>query len=160
MPAEGTSDAFLLPVDVSPKNLKRYGFSLDELYRRLGSLEAQCVTVLLDACFSGAGRTGAMLADVKGVALEPKKAAPTGNMVVLPAYSGSQTAHIFNYNFHRIHVILQPISFIKSVCFFVISAMVHLPSTYTVRIRESILTICMGEYLSSFSAWRRRSRMI
>ncbi len=100
VPAEGTSDAFLLPVDVSPKNLKRYGFSLDELYRRLGALEAQCVTVLLDACFSGAGRTGAMLADVKGVALEPKKAAPTGNMVVLPAYSGSQTAHIFKEGKH------------------------------------------------------------
>lgn len=100
VPAEGTSDAFLLPVDVSPKNLKRYGFSLDELYRRLGALEAQCVTVLLDACFSGAGRTGAMLADVKGVALEPKKAAPTGNMVVLPACSGSQTAHIFKEGKH------------------------------------------------------------
>ena len=100
VPAEGTSDAFLLPVDVSPKNLKRYGFSLDELYRRLGALEAQCVTMLLDACFSGAGRTGAMLADVKGVALEPKKAAPTGNMVVLPAYSGSQTAHIFKEGKH------------------------------------------------------------
>ncbi len=100
VPAEGTSDAFLLPVDVSPKNLKRYGFSLDELYRRLGALEAQCVTVLLDACFSGAGRTGAMLADVKGVALEPKKAAPTGNMVVLSACSGSQTAHIFKEGKH------------------------------------------------------------
>lgn len=100
VPAEGTSDAYLLPVDVSPKNLKRYGFSLDELYRRLGSLEAQCVTVLLDACFSGAGRTGAMLADVKGVALEPKKAAPTGNMVVLSACSGSQTAHIFKEGKH------------------------------------------------------------
>lgn len=95
VPAEGTSDAFLLPVDVSPKNLKRYGFSLDELYRRLGALEAQCVTVLLDACFSGA-----MLADVKGVALEPKKAAPTGNMVVLSACSGSQTAHIFKEGKH------------------------------------------------------------
>lgn len=100
VPAEGTSDAFLLSVDVSPKNLKRYGFSLDELYRRLGALEAQCVTVLLDACFSGAGRTGAMLADVKGVALEPKKAAPTGNMVVLSACSGSQTAHIFKEGKH------------------------------------------------------------
>lgn len=100
VPAEGTSDAYLLPVDVSPKNLKRYGFSLDELYRRLGSLEAQCVTVLLDACFSGAGRSGAMLADVKGVALEPKKAAPTGNMVVLSACSGSQTAHIFKEGKH------------------------------------------------------------
>lgn len=100
VPTEGTSDAYLLPVDVSPKNLKRYGFSLDELYRRLGSLEAQCVTVLLDACFSGAGRTGAMLADVKGVALEPKKAAPTGNMVVLSACSGSQTAHIFKEGKH------------------------------------------------------------
>lgn len=100
VPTEGTSDAYLLPVDVSPKNLKRYGFSLDELYRRLGALEAQCVTVLLDACFSGAGRTGAMLADVKGVALEPKKAAPTGNMVVLSACSGSQTAHIFKEGKH------------------------------------------------------------
>lgn len=100
VPAEGTSDAYLLPVDVSPKNLKRYGFSLDELYRRLGALEAQCVTVLLDACFSGAGRSGAMLADVKGVALEPKKAAPTGNMVVLSACTGSQTAHIFKEGKH------------------------------------------------------------
>lgn len=44
--------------------------------------------------------SGAMLADVKGVALEPKKAAPTGNMVVLSACSGSQTAHIFKEGKH------------------------------------------------------------
>ena len=100
VPAEGTTDAYLLPVDVSPKNITKYGLPLDDLYRRLGALRAQCVTVFLDACFSGAGRDNRMLAEVKGVQLEPKKSTPTGNMVVLSACSGRETANIYKEGKH------------------------------------------------------------
>ena len=100
VPTEDTQEAYLLPVDVSPSNLKKYGLPLSDVYRRLGALNAQCVTVFLDACFSGAGRDNRMLAEVKGVQLEPKKSAPTGNMVVLSACSGRETANIFKEGKH------------------------------------------------------------
>lgn len=100
VPSDDTQEAYLLPVDVSPSNLKKYGLPLSDVYRRLGALNAQCVTVFLDACFSGAGRDNRMLAEVKGVQLEPKKSAPTGNMVVLSACSGRETANIFKEGKH------------------------------------------------------------
>lgn len=100
VPAENTQEAYLLPVDVSPSNLNKYGLPLSDVYRRLGALNAQCVTVFLDACFSGAGRDNRMLAEVKGVQLEPKKSTPTGNMVVLSACSGRETANIFKEGKH------------------------------------------------------------
>ena len=51
------------------------------------------VTVLMDACFSGAKRSGGMLAAARGVAIKAKAAAPKGNMVVLSAAQGDETAY-------------------------------------------------------------------
>ncbi len=91
IPNESTKDAFLLPIDADGKQTEAC-YSLNRLYSELGALNARSVVVFLDACFSGAGREGDMLASARGVALTPKKEAPKGNMVIFSAASNDETA--------------------------------------------------------------------
>lgn len=47
---------FLIPYDDDANYAAQTGFSLNQLYERLGALNARAVTVFLDACFSGVTR--------------------------------------------------------------------------------------------------------
>lgn len=58
-----------------------------------GALNAKSLVLFLDACFSGAKRTGEMLATARGVAMKVKENKPTGNLVVISAAQGDQTAY-------------------------------------------------------------------
>ena len=55
-------------------------------------MNATNVMVFLDACFSGAQRGEGMLMAARGVAIKPKETQPQGNMFVLSATSGQETA--------------------------------------------------------------------
>ena len=91
-PDEQSHSAYLLPIDGSSR-LLRTCFSVSELYEMLGSMPSKRVTVLMDACFSGAIRSGGMLASAKGVAIKVKSDIPKGNMVVMSAAQGDETAY-------------------------------------------------------------------
>ena len=91
IPDASDKSAYLLPVDGDGRYVTT-GYKLDDLYERLGKMPAKSITVLLDACFSGANRDGKMLASERGVALKVKKGVPQGNMVVLSAAQGDETA--------------------------------------------------------------------
>ena len=92
IPDEASGSAYLLPTDGNSR-LLRTCFSINELYETLGSLPAKKVTVLMDACFSGAKRNGDMLASARGVAIKAKMGAPKGSMIVLSAAKGDETAY-------------------------------------------------------------------
>lgn len=92
IPDEGSKDAFLLPVDGMGSNPST-GFKLSDLYAALGESNSKSSIVFLDACFSGAQRNGEMMASARGVAIKAKAAAPKGNMVVLSAATGDETAY-------------------------------------------------------------------
>jgi hypothetical protein len=70
------------------------------LYSALGKIPSQSVTVLLDACFSGAKREGDMLASARGIAIKAKPGQPVGNMVVMSASQGDETAYPYNDKQH------------------------------------------------------------
>ena len=96
LPDENTSEAYLLTSDASPTNSKTW-FKLSDFYETLSGLNAKSVTVFLDACFSGAERTvgDATIMSKKGargVAMKAKQAEAKGNMFVLSAASGNETA--------------------------------------------------------------------
>ena len=95
IPDEASGSAYLLPTDGNSRIL-RTCFSIDELYKTLGSMPAKKVTVLMDACFSGAKRNGDMLASARGVAIKAKAAAPKGSMIVLSAAKGDETAYKYD----------------------------------------------------------------
>lgn len=99
IPNEGNGSAFLLPVDGVGNDIST-GYSLDKLYADLSSKPAKNVIVLLDACFSGAKRDGGMLASARGVAIKAKQNSPKGNMVVLSAAQGDETAYPYKEKGH------------------------------------------------------------
>lgn len=91
IPDEKDRAAYILPVDGSPKEMQTC-VSLKTVYERLGKIKAKNITVLLDACFCGAnrGNNEAILAARSIVRVKEDDA--KGNMVVLSAASGDETA--------------------------------------------------------------------
>jgi tetratricopeptide (TPR) repeat protein len=53
-PSLETKKGYILPVDGNPNNVSIGGYSLELLYNNLAQLPAKSVTVVTDACFSGA----------------------------------------------------------------------------------------------------------
>jgi len=69
-PSLETKKGYILPVDGNPNTVSISGYSLEQLYRNLSLLKARSVTVVTDACFSGASIF--------------KKASPVGILVKNP----------------------------------------------------------------------------
>lgn len=99
IPDESNQSSYLLPIDGYGTDVST-GYSLDNLYAELSSKPANSVIVLLDACFSGANRDGGMLASARGVAIKAKQNEPKGNMVVLSAAQGDETAYPYEEEGH------------------------------------------------------------
>ena len=58
------------------------------------------IIIFMDACFSGAQRGGEMLASARGVAIKVSAGKPLGNMVVLSAAQGDETAFPYHAKGH------------------------------------------------------------
>lgn len=99
IPDEASHEGYLLPVDALGSDINT-AYSLHDLYDALNSLPAKNTLVLLDACFSGSLRNGEMMDKARGVAIKAKATLPLGNMVVMSAASGEQTAAPFEANKH------------------------------------------------------------
>ncbi len=99
IPDEANKAAFILPVDGYGTSVAT-GFALNSLYDRLGGIPSRGVTVLLDACFSGAKREGDMLASARGVAIKVRPDTPQGNLVVFSAAQGDETAFPYRAKGH------------------------------------------------------------
>ena len=99
VPDESNGTAYLLPVD-GKSSIVATGYSMGKLYDQLNALKASSVTVLMDACFSGAKRGEGMLASARGVAIKAKAEAPKGNMLVISAAQGNETAYPYKEKKH------------------------------------------------------------
>lgn len=91
VPDDSSRDAYLLPVDGYADD-PHSGLSLSEFADELAALPSKRTVLLLDACFSGAGREGDMLTQTRGVAIKAKPAAAKGNLVIFSASQGTETA--------------------------------------------------------------------
>lgn len=91
VPSETDRTAYILPVDGSPKDVQTC-FSLKRLYDRLGKIKAQNVTVLLDACFSGTNKSNGDALFAARSIVRVKQEMASGNVVVISAASGDETA--------------------------------------------------------------------
>jgi len=73
---------------------------LDKMYADLGSTNAASVTYFIDACFSGANRSGDMMEQNRGVAIKSKGGQLQGNSVVFSAAQGDETAYVYQDKSH------------------------------------------------------------
>lgn len=91
----------LIPSDVSINDVGN-GFSLKELYSSLGKLTTNNVLVLIDACFSGNDREDVAALDEmhRGIVRKINQEPVSGNVVVLTAASGTETALSFDEKGH------------------------------------------------------------
>jgi len=99
IPNEEDRSSYLLPVD-GIGNDPESAFSLKSLYEKLGKVEAQSITIFLDACFSGSKREEGMLTSARGVAIKVKPSSVTGSLVVFSAAQGSETAYPYKDKQH------------------------------------------------------------
>lgn len=99
MPNESDKSAYLLPVDGAESDFES-AIKLDDLYAKLMETQSKQITVILDACFSGSVRDDGMLAQARGVKIKPKQNVISGNMVVLSASSGDETAYPYKEKGH------------------------------------------------------------
>jgi tetratricopeptide (TPR) repeat protein len=77
-PSLESKKGYILPVDGNPNNVTIGGYSLDLLYGNLAKLKARSITVVTDACFSGAPLF--------------KKASPVGIIVKNPLVAVNNTS--------------------------------------------------------------------
>ena len=99
VPDESNGTAYLLPVD-GKSSILATGYSIGKLYDQLHALGSRNVTVVMDACFSGSKRGEGMLASARGVAIKSKAEAPRGNMLVISAAQGNETAYPYREKRH------------------------------------------------------------
>jgi len=89
-PDPATGEAYLVPYDGDPNYLSVTGYSLKRLYENLGRLPAVEKTVVLDACFSGAGGRSVLAKGARPLVMMASNITLPNNMVVLSATQGSQ----------------------------------------------------------------------
>lgn len=98
-PDEKSRSAYLMPIDGYSSDMTTC-YSLNDFYEAIGEMPSRKTVVMLDACFSGAGREGDMLVSARGVVLVPKQSMPTGNTLVISSASGEETAYPYNEKSH------------------------------------------------------------
>lgn len=106
VPDEGAKTAHILPIDADGRQM-RVCYPLSTLYSDFSALNAHCVTVFLDACFSGATRNidtesnkQEMLFAARSVEIDTDDEEIEGNVVVFSAGSGVQSALSYDEKNH------------------------------------------------------------
>ena len=97
-PDEINKVPYLIPVDISASNLDR-AIKLDDFYTSLSSTNASKITVFLDACFTGGGRSMGLYAS-RGIKVRPKTGVLKGNLVVFSASSSDQSSLPYHQEKH------------------------------------------------------------
>ena len=89
-------NAYLVPYDGDPSDLRSTGISLDSLYTRLQSLPAKRIIVMMDSCFSGTGGRSVMVEGARPLVAKIKEGfIPTsGKLIVLSAAKSNQESGV------------------------------------------------------------------
>lgn len=91
--------SYLVPTDVRANNFDEC-LALDDLYAQFDKMSAKSITVFLDACFSGASRSGEMMTAGRYARKAQADVKPAGKTIVFSASSGDETANAYNEKGH------------------------------------------------------------
>lgn len=94
-----TGETYLVPYEGHPDSPSTRMYAVDKLYSALEKLRAREITVFLDSCFSGGGRSIAMRG--RPIVIEaPKATLSTAKISVLAAAQGNQVSSDFDKVHH------------------------------------------------------------
>ena len=93
-------DSFLVPSDADSQTIELSGFPLETLYSNLGKIPAKSITVILEACFSGASQAGSLFKKSSPIVIVPKKTMIPKNVKVISAGAVDQMASWEEDNSH------------------------------------------------------------
>ncbi len=85
-PSKSENYGYLVPVEADLNYIESSGYSLKTLYENLNSLQVKSITVVLDACFSGAG----LMKNVSGMKPVPTGIGQAHKAVSICSSSGAQ----------------------------------------------------------------------
>lgn len=91
--------SFLVPTDVRANDFDEC-YALDKLYAQFDAMKVRSVTVFLDACFSGATRSGQMMMSGRYVRKAQADIKPAGKTIVFSATSADEAANAYNEQKH------------------------------------------------------------
>ena len=91
--------SYLVPTDIRANDFEEC-YALDKLYAQFDEMKARSVTVFLDACFSGATRSGQMMTSARYVRKAQADVKPAGKTIVFSASSGDEAANAYNEKKH------------------------------------------------------------
>jgi hypothetical protein len=86
------SGSYLVPADAEASLIDLTGYSLKTLYTNLGKLPAKSITVVLEACFSGASQSGMLVKNASPIYQKAMAEIVPANLTVISAGSGNQIA--------------------------------------------------------------------
>lgn len=92
-PAGTDGRSMLVPADASASQIALSGYPLDLLFANLGKIPAESVTIVLDACFSGASPSGPVIGKALPLSITPKAPPVPPNVTVISATAGDQMAN-------------------------------------------------------------------
>ena len=98
LPEEVTKEPYLIPVDVSAKDMS-LAIKLNDVFYKLTEYPNKRVTIFLDACFSGGARNQGLLA-ARAVKIRPNEQQLNGNLVVFTASSGEESSLPYKEKYH------------------------------------------------------------
>ena len=91
-PSGPKGSAYIIPSDANAQTLSFSGYPLSTLYSNLGKLPAKTVTVILEACFSGASQAGSLFSKSSPVIPTATASFIPKNVKVIAAGSETQMA--------------------------------------------------------------------
>lgn len=92
--APGGTDggSYLVPSNAQASLIELNGYSLKTLYNNLGKLPAKSVSVVLEACFSGASQAGSVIPRASSIYVKGKETGVPANITVISAGTAIQIA--------------------------------------------------------------------
>ena len=93
LPDQATKEQYLIPVDVNSSNIT-YGIKINDIISELNFNNPKKLIMILDACFSGAGRDASLLSN-RGVRIVPKENIVKNNTIIFSSSSSSESSKAY-----------------------------------------------------------------
>ena len=92
VPGGDKGNAYLVPTDANAQTIDLSGYPLETLYSNLGKLPVKSITVILEACFSGASQAGNLFYKSSPIVIRATKTMIPENVKVISAGAVDQMA--------------------------------------------------------------------